>query len=161
MAGLPSGFFAGAPVRPVPSLPARAEACVAPRCPPHQGISQTLEDRAPCPASPSRRADRAARPLDWYYHHPGKRSEKAVDVPPASQIPGLSHWAESHDGSALGTRRYWIKETDSEYVKLAKQGGRPGKPLRGFGSKERAFVHNFFHRKIVQENLQVLLKAFR
>lgn len=26
-----------------------------------------------------------------------------------------------------GPRRYWVKETDSEYVKLAKQGGRPGK----------------------------------
>uniref|UniRef100_A0A8D2CX86 Chromosome 7 open reading frame 57 n=1 Tax=Sciurus vulgaris TaxID=55149 RepID=A0A8D2CX86_SCIVU len=64
-------------------------------------------------------------PCDWYYHLPTKRSEKAVDVPPASQIPGLSNLGEAHNGNTLGARRYWIKETDSEYVKLAKQGGRP------------------------------------
>uniref|UniRef100_A0A8C9P1W2 Chromosome 7 open reading frame 57 n=1 Tax=Spermophilus dauricus TaxID=99837 RepID=A0A8C9P1W2_SPEDA len=64
-------------------------------------------------------------PCDWYYHLPTKRSEKAVDVPPASQIPGLSNLEESHNGNTPGTRKYWIKETDSEYVKLAKQGGRP------------------------------------
>ncbi|XP_006162000.1 uncharacterized protein C7orf57 homolog isoform X2 [Tupaia chinensis] len=64
-------------------------------------------------------------PCDWYYHLPVKRSEKAVDAPPASQIPGLSNLGESQNGNALATRRYWIKETDSEYVKLAKQGGRP------------------------------------
>ncbi|XP_015444524.1 uncharacterized protein C7orf57 homolog [Pteropus alecto] len=62
---------------------------------------------------------------DWYYHLPAKRSEKAVDVPPASQIPGLSELRDPPNGHVLGTRRYWIKETDSEYVKLAKQGGRP------------------------------------
>ncbi|XP_012665506.2 uncharacterized protein C7orf57 homolog isoform X1 [Otolemur garnettii] len=62
-------------------------------------------------------------PCDWYYHHPVKLSEKAVDAPPASQIPGLSHWGDSRE-NMLGNRRYWIKETDSEYVKLAKQGGR-------------------------------------
>ncbi|XP_008586032.1 PREDICTED: uncharacterized protein C7orf57 homolog [Galeopterus variegatus] len=64
-------------------------------------------------------------PCDWYYHLPMKRSEKAVDAPPASQIPGLSNLGESQNGNTLGIRRYWIKETDSEYVKLAKQGGRP------------------------------------
>uniref|UniRef100_A0A8D1MPD8 Uncharacterized protein n=1 Tax=Sus scrofa TaxID=9823 RepID=A0A8D1MPD8_PIG len=64
-------------------------------------------------------------PCDWYYHHPVKRSEKAVDAPPASQIPGLSNLRAPHNGHILGPRRYWVKETDSEYVKLAKQGGRP------------------------------------
>ncbi|XP_033050112.1 uncharacterized protein C7orf57 homolog isoform X2 [Trachypithecus francoisi] len=64
-------------------------------------------------------------PCDWYYHVPVKRSEKAVDAPPASQIPGLSNLGDSHSRDLPGTRRYWIKETDSEYVKLAKQGGRP------------------------------------
>ncbi|KAF5916809.1 hypothetical protein HPG69_012168 [Diceros bicornis minor] len=63
--------------------------------------------------------------LDWYYHLPMQQSKKAVDAPPASQIPGLSDLREPANGHALGTRRYWIKETDSEYVKLAKQGGRP------------------------------------
>ncbi|PNI43793.1 C7orf57 isoform 3 [Pan troglodytes] len=64
-------------------------------------------------------------PCDWYYHVPVKRSEKAVDAPPASQIPGLSNLGDSHSENLPGTRRCWIKETDSEYVKLAKQGGRP------------------------------------
>ncbi|KAK2489476.1 hypothetical protein MC885_008479 [Smutsia gigantea] len=64
-------------------------------------------------------------PCDWYYHLPVKRSEKAVEVPPASQIPGLSQRTEPPSGHRPGMRRYWIKETDSEYVKLAKQGGRP------------------------------------
>ena len=55
-----------------------------------------------------------------------KQSEKAVDAPPASQIPGLSDPREAPSGHTLGLQRYWVKETDSEYVKLAKQGGRPG-----------------------------------
>ncbi|KAB0339736.1 hypothetical protein FD754_023699 [Muntiacus muntjak] len=62
---------------------------------------------------------------DWYYHLPVKQSEKAMDAPPASQIPGLSDLREAPSGHTLGMRRYWVKETDSEYVKLAKQGGRP------------------------------------
>lgn len=56
-----------------------------------------------------------------------KRSEKPVGAPPVSQIPGLSELRDPPNGHMLGTRRYWIRETDSEYVKLAKQGGRPGK----------------------------------
>lgn len=72
-------------------------------------------------------------PCDWYYHLPVKRSEKPVNAPPASQIPGLSHLRDTPNGHPFGTRRYWIKETDSEYVKLAKQGGRPDL-LRHFSS---------------------------
>ncbi|XP_005630952.1 uncharacterized protein C7orf57 homolog isoform X1 [Canis lupus baileyi] len=64
-------------------------------------------------------------PCDWYYHLPAKRSEKPVDAPPASQIPGLSGLREPPHGHVPGPRRYWVKDTDSEYVKLAKQGGRP------------------------------------
>lgn len=56
-----------------------------------------------------------------------------MDVPPASQIPGLSELRDPPNGHVLGTRRYWIKETDSEYVKLAKQGGRPGKHASASG----------------------------
>lgn len=74
-------------------------------------------------------ADLGPLSLDWYYHLPAKRSEKAVDVPPASQIPGLSELRDPPNGHVLGTRRYWVRETDSEYVKLAKQGGRPGEHL--------------------------------
>ncbi|KAM8769927.1 uncharacterized protein C7orf57 homolog [Rhynchonycteris naso] len=64
-------------------------------------------------------------PCDWYYHLPAKRSEKAVDAPPVSQIPGLNELRNPPGGHVQGMRRYWIRETDSEYVKLAKQGGRP------------------------------------
>lgn len=64
-------------------------------------------------------------PCDWYYHLPVKRSEKPVGAPPASQIPGLSDLRDSPNVNLPRARRYWIKETDSEYVKLAKQGGRP------------------------------------
>lgn len=64
-------------------------------------------------------------PCDWYYHLPVKRSEKPVGAPPASQIPGLSDMRDSPSVNLPRARRYWIKETDSEYVKLAKQGGRP------------------------------------
>lgn len=84
-----------------------------------------------------------------------KRSEKAVDAPPASQIPGLSSLGDSHGRDLPGTRRYWIKETDSEYVKLAKQGGRPGEPppalfnVAASWAVRGAFVPNFFHIKIL------------
>ncbi|XP_069816471.1 uncharacterized protein C7orf57 homolog isoform X2 [Dendropsophus ebraccatus] len=64
---------------------------------------------------------------DWFYHAPLKQNEKTsrVDIPPTSQIPGLSDLAEPHNELKNEGRRKWIKETDSEYVKLAKQGGRP------------------------------------
>ncbi|XP_058390764.1 uncharacterized protein C7orf57 homolog isoform X2 [Diceros bicornis minor] len=77
------------------------------------------------PTRPVMRNTGRYAPCDWYYHLPMQQSKKAVDAPPASQIPGLSDLREPANGHALGTRRYWIKETDSEYVKLAKQGGRP------------------------------------
>ncbi|XP_060103756.1 uncharacterized protein C7orf57 homolog [Heteronotia binoei] len=68
-------------------------------------------------------------PCDWYYHIPLKRSEEPVnsEVPPqpTSQIPGLGDFGDPHDEITFGGRRKWIKDTDSEYVKLAKQGGRP------------------------------------
>ncbi|XP_054847600.1 LOW QUALITY PROTEIN: uncharacterized protein C7orf57 homolog [Eublepharis macularius] len=68
-------------------------------------------------------------PCDWYYHIPLKRSEAPVNSEgppqPASQIPGLGDIGESHSEITFGGRRRWIKDTDSEYVKLAKQGGQP------------------------------------
>ncbi|KFP15898.1 Uncharacterized protein C7orf57, partial [Egretta garzetta] len=45
--------------------------------------------------------------------------------PPTSQIPGLSDLAKAPHEVPSGCRRKWIKETDSAYVRLAKQGGRP------------------------------------
>lgn len=48
-----------------------------------------------------------------------------IDIPPTSQIPGLSDLAEPHNELKNEGRKKWITETDSDYVKLAKQGGRP------------------------------------
>ncbi|XP_059964500.1 uncharacterized protein C7orf57 homolog isoform X2 [Mesoplodon densirostris] len=75
-------------------------------------------------------------PCDWYYQLPAKQPEKAVDAPPASQIPGLSDQREAPRGYTPGERRYLVKETDSEYVKLSKQGGQPDL-LKHFASGTR------------------------
>jgi len=64
---------------------------------------------------------------------PLKRPEKSVTskttVPPTSQIPGLGDLAKAPHEVSSGCRRKWIKETDSAYVRLAKQGGQPGEHL--------------------------------
>ncbi|KAM4689262.1 uncharacterized protein C7orf57 homolog isoform 2-T2 [Discoglossus pictus] len=72
--------------------------------------------------APSRNAT-----CEWFYHAPSKQSEKASEVviPPTSQIPGLSDLSEPHNEAVNGSRRKWIRDTDSDYVKLAKRGGRP------------------------------------
>ncbi|XP_074841581.1 uncharacterized protein C7orf57 homolog [Carettochelys insculpta] len=71
----------------------------------------------------------APGPEEWYYHVPLKQSDKSakseIPVPPSSQIPGLSNLGEHYNDITFGVRRKWIKDTDSEYVKLAKQGGQP------------------------------------
>jgi hypothetical protein len=48
----------------------------------------------------------------------------SVSYPPPSQIPGLNceEIIYGPDDNAKG----WIKDTDSKYIQLAKQGGRPG-----------------------------------
>ncbi|XP_074429677.1 uncharacterized protein C7orf57 homolog isoform X1 [Larus michahellis] len=60
---------------------------------------------------------------------PLKRPEKSVTsktmLPPTSQIRGLGDLAKAPHEAVSGCRRKWIKETDSAYVRLAKQGGRP------------------------------------
>ncbi|XP_072365871.1 uncharacterized protein C7orf57-like isoform X2 [Scyliorhinus torazame] len=64
---------------------------------------------------------------DWFYHIPQKstKTDKSqVQLPPTSQIPGLSKLAEPHKEINFASRRLWIKDTDSDYIKLAKQGGR-------------------------------------
>ncbi|XP_067853371.1 uncharacterized protein C7orf57 homolog isoform X2 [Heptranchias perlo] len=64
---------------------------------------------------------------DWFYHIPRKpnKTEKSqVQLPPTSQIPGLSDLAEPHKEISFDSHRMWIRDTDSDYVKLAKQGGR-------------------------------------
>jgi len=45
-----------------------------------------------------------------------------------SQIPGLSSDADQQAGEDNNySTRKWIRDTDSEYVKLAKSGGRKSK----------------------------------
>ncbi|XP_039188042.1 uncharacterized protein C7orf57 homolog isoform X3 [Crotalus tigris] len=66
---------------------------------------------------------------DWYYHIPLKCSEEQVSSEvaqqPMSEIPCLGDFGDPHNDITFGGRRKWIKDTDSEYVKLAKQGGQP------------------------------------
>lgn len=57
---------------------------------------------------------------------PEKLTNSEIPHPPTSQIPGLGDLAKAHNGGMLGCRRRWIKDTDSAYIRLAKQGGRPG-----------------------------------
>ncbi|KFU85696.1 Uncharacterized protein C7orf57, partial [Chaetura pelagica] len=45
--------------------------------------------------------------------------------PPMSQIPGLGDFAKAPHEVPSRCHRKWIKETDSAYVRLAKQGGQP------------------------------------
>ncbi|XP_041904586.1 uncharacterized protein C7orf57 homolog [Corvus kubaryi] len=54
-----------------------------------------------------------------------KQPEKSP-VPPTSQILGLSDILKApHEVPLSGCRRRWLKETDSAYVRLAKQGDQP------------------------------------
>ncbi|XP_007887887.1 uncharacterized protein C7orf57 isoform X1 [Callorhinchus milii] len=66
---------------------------------------------------------------DWFYHAPRKPVNKPerveVQLPPTSQIPGLSDLAEPHKEITFDNRRKWIRDTDSDFIKLSKQGGRP------------------------------------
>ncbi|XP_075068759.1 uncharacterized protein C7orf57 homolog isoform X2 [Mixophyes fleayi] len=94
--------------------------CMSERQSSHQ--EQTMRHLAKEPSGPpSRYAS-----CDWFHHAPLKQSEKTSkdNNPPTSQIPGLSDLAEPHNELMHESRRNWIKETDSDYVKLAKQGGR-------------------------------------
>ncbi|XP_040209262.1 uncharacterized protein C7orf57 homolog isoform X2 [Rana temporaria] len=63
---------------------------------------------------------------DWYYQVPLKPETKSeVSHPPTSQIPGLSDLAEPPSDLMAGNQKKWIRDTDSDYVKLSKQGGQP------------------------------------
>ncbi|XP_073486731.1 uncharacterized protein C7orf57 homolog [Aquarana catesbeiana] len=77
------------------------------------------------PKDPSAPTSRFAT-CDWYYQVPLKPETKSeVSHPPTSQIPGLSDLVEPHNDFMAGSRKKWIRDTDSDYVKLSKQGGRP------------------------------------
>lgn len=57
----------------------------------------------------------------WFYHAPArKQSNEAVLYPAMSQIPGLSE----DDGAPDEPIRPLFRDTDTKYIRLAKQGGR-------------------------------------
>lgn len=59
----------------------------------------------------------------WFYHTPfeSSKSDKPTPKPLMSQIPGING---CHDDTASGSTRPYYKDTDTKYVRLAKQGGR-------------------------------------
>ena len=58
----------------------------------------------------------------WFYHAPAKAHNKEeVLVPPTSQIPGLNYDPSVPTSDPV---RPLFKETDTKYVRMAKQGGR-------------------------------------
>ncbi|ESO00021.1 hypothetical protein HELRODRAFT_176324 [Helobdella robusta] len=63
---------------------------------------------------------------DWFYHVPQKAdlTRGPTGYPAISQIPGLSHSGVGPADDPI-SRHGWIKESDSPYIRLAKQGGRP------------------------------------
>jgi hypothetical protein len=61
--------------------------------------------------------------LGWFYHAPPRpKNLDPVIPPPPSQIPGLSD--VSHLPPEPIQHRMMIRESDSKYIRLAKQGGR-------------------------------------
>jgi len=68
----------------------------------------------------------ARKPADetWYVHAPLKRevNKPIQNVPPASQIPYLNGVLDTEDD--LKQKDLWFKETDTDFIKLSKLGGR-------------------------------------
>ncbi|XP_033879332.2 uncharacterized protein C7orf57-like isoform X3 [Acipenser ruthenus] len=56
----------------------------------------------------------------------GIKSVNDSSVRPSSQIPGLGNCTDTGDEKRAHGRRTGVVETDSDYVKLAKQGGQQG-----------------------------------
>ncbi|XP_053385855.1 uncharacterized protein C7orf57-like [Mercenaria mercenaria] len=57
----------------------------------------------------------------WFYHAPARRqSKEPVLYPPMSQVPGLAE----DDGIPEEPPRPLFRDTDTKYIRLAKQGGR-------------------------------------
>ncbi|XP_002736555.1 uncharacterized protein C7orf57 homolog isoform X2 [Saccoglossus kowalevskii] len=63
---------------------------------------------------------------DWFYHAPAKRREDcgAVEYPAPSQIPLLSGVELDGTEDEYSAKRGYYKESDTKYIRLAKQGGR-------------------------------------
>ena len=61
----------------------------------------------------------------WFVHAPLKNeSRPLVHAQPPSNIPYLNGVMDNENDLAPGRKDLWFRETDSDYVKLAKMGGR-------------------------------------
>ena len=68
------------------------------------------------------------RPEDdvWFVHAPLKKEQRdVVHAPPPSMIPYLNGVMDTDDDMAK-KQTIWFRETDSDFVKLSKMGGRQG-----------------------------------
>jgi len=63
----------------------------------------------------------------WFYHAPAKPQahKEPVMLPPTSQVPGLNYEIDGQYPEDLPKPLF--RETDTKYVRLAKQGGRQSK----------------------------------
>lgn len=65
--------------------------------------------------------------LDWFYHAPNKKMDhegNTVLMPALSQVPGLSEASGEDNDPFSKSKKGWIRDTDSKYIQMAKQGGR-------------------------------------
>jgi len=101
---------------------------------------------------------------DWFYHSPASKGKsERVNVPPASQIPGLSQLIPDDHANDRQQSRSCVRDSDSKYIKLAKQGGR--KNLLQFHQKDTSSkeaqpyprVHWFDHQQMTREQEQQIL----
>lgn len=75
----------------------------------------------------------------WFYHAPApaaSRSDEPAPAPAPSQIPGLSDLPYEEEQPRLTN----LRDTDTKYIRLAKQGGRPGMNLEILGSNKSLSV---------------------
>ena len=68
--------------------------------------------------------DRSPEDETWYVHAPLKNEKRPlVNAPPPSNIPYLNGVAD--DPKEINKpQQVWFKETDSDFIKLSKLGGR-------------------------------------
>ena len=61
----------------------------------------------------------------WYVHAPLKNEKRSVvTAPPPSNIPYLNGVMDTEEELAAQRPAVWFKETDSDFVRLSKLGGR-------------------------------------
>ena len=74
------------------------------------------------------------RPEDdvWFVHAPLKKEQRPIQyAPPPSSIPYLNGVMDSDEDMAK-KQTIWFRESDSDFVKLSKMGGRQGRYIYFF-----------------------------